>query len=161
MAKRSAISARNKARIFKDQESILKETRGAYSKIEPRRSGHRTQDETLALVPWFRQMHLSAEIAQPCTHDQAKTFETRLDHKSGDTTPCKVTPVILHGVVSPLRSSYTGFYPQNKCGAPVPSSASRIISSVSVMKGLGASELTWLRVEGSKFRVEGVLGLRV
>jgi len=51
---------------------------------------------------------------------------------SGDTPPCKVTPVILHGVVSPgvrrtcapispysgrdcvksLRSSYTGLYPQ-------------------------------------------------
>ena len=34
-----------------------------------------------------------------------------------DTIPCKVTPVILHGVVSPgvksLRSSCTGWYPQN------------------------------------------------
>ena len=41
----------------------------------------------------------------------------------GDTTPCKVTPVILHGIVSPdsgyptrgciprLRLSYTGLYP--------------------------------------------------
>ena len=32
--------------------------------------------------------------------------------KSGGTIPCKVTPVVLHGVVSPeLRSSYTGLYP--------------------------------------------------
>jgi len=28
-------------------------------------------------------------------------------HGSGDTTPCKVTPVILHGVVSPDRSDFT------------------------------------------------------
>ena len=32
--------------------------------------------------------------------------------------------------------------------APVPSIASRIISSASVIKGLGAREVTWLRVEG-------------
>ena len=36
---------------------------------------------------------------------------------SGDTTPCKVTAVILHGVVSPDWSSYTGLYPQKDCGA--------------------------------------------
>ena len=27
--------------------------------------------------------------------------------ESGDTTPCKATPVILHGVVSPDRSAFT------------------------------------------------------
>jgi len=36
-----------------------------------------------------------------------------LTRLSGDTTPCKVTPVILHGVVSP---DYTGLYPQTLSG---------------------------------------------
>jgi len=38
--------------------------------------------------------------------------EEEEDRASAATTPCKVTPVILHGVVSPHRSSYTGLYPQ-------------------------------------------------
>ena len=45
---------------------------------------------------------------QPCVDSSAQGVP-------GDTTPCRVTPVILHGVVSPerLRSEwiYTGLYP--------------------------------------------------
>jgi hypothetical protein len=38
-----------------------------------------------------------------------EAHEIPLERRSGDTTPCKVTPVILHGVVSPL-TLHTGLY---------------------------------------------------
>ena len=38
---------------------------------------------------------------------------------SGDTAPCKVTPVILHGVVSPDRSDFTrGCIPRESWAVP-------------------------------------------
>ena len=48
---------------------------------------------------------------------RGKPRKAPLSRVSGDPTPCKVTPVILHGVVSPeceaLRSSYPGLYSQS------------------------------------------------
>ena len=48
-------------------------------------------------------------VARSCLH------ERRESHHSGDTTTCKVTPVILHGVVSPDRSDFTQYRRAQAC----------------------------------------------
>ena len=66
-----------------------------------------------------------------------------MDLDSGNTTPCKVTLFILHGVA--LRASYTGLYPQTDCVSSFPTRPYSLGSSSVDMLGVQRRSTSFIR----------------